>query len=224
MQTLRYLDQLFIRLARLNTPVNVMMLSEGLFVGRAPASMLDVSRRAAEARVTLHVVRPAQSMMGDASRANAPGMTFSFDDYLMRDGLDQLASQTRGRLLQVSAGSGAGLFERLNRELSGYYLVGFEPTAADRTGRQRRIKVQVRRRGLDVRARPTFALSRETAATVGINSGGREREPEEMIKEPAGFAAARSRHHHSRGHLQRRRARYQPGARAGLGRNRRGDT
>ncbi|HVG86337.1 MAG TPA: VWA domain-containing protein [Vicinamibacterales bacterium] len=182
MQTLRYLDQLFIRLARLNTPVNVIMLSEGLYLGRAPASMVDVSRRAAEARVTLHVVRPTQSMMGDASRASAPSMSFSFDDYLMRDGLEQLASQTRGRLLQVSAGTGAGVFERLNRELSGYYLVGFEPTAADRTGRQRRIKVQVRRRGLDVRARPTFALSRETAATTAINAG-RAREPEAVIKD-----------------------------------------
>jgi VWFA-related protein len=180
LQTLRYLDQLFIRLARLNTPVNVVMLSEGLFLGRAPASMVDVSRRAAEARVTLHVIRPTTSLMSDASRAIAPGMTYSFDDYLMRDGLEQLAGQTRGRLLQISAGSGAGVFERLNRELSGYYLIGFEPTAADRTGRQRRIKVQVRRRGLDVRARPTFALSRETAATSAV---GATREPEAVVKD-----------------------------------------
>lgn len=185
-QTLRYLDQLFIRLARLNTPVNVILISEGLFLGRAPASMVDVSRRAAEARVTLHVVRPTQSMMGDASRASAPGMTFTFDDFLMRDGLEQLANQTRGRVLQISAGTGAGAFERLNRELSGYYLIGFEPTQADRTGRQRRIKVQVRRRGLDVRSRPTFALSRETAATAAINGATREREPEAVVKELLG--------------------------------------
>jgi hypothetical protein len=125
-------------------------------------------------------------MMGDASRASAPGMSFSFDDYLMRDGLEQLASQTRGRLLQVSAGNGSIAFERLNRELSGYYLIGFEPTAADRTGRQRRIKVQVRRRGLDVRARPTFALSRETAATAAMTGANRDREPEAVIKDLLG--------------------------------------
>jgi hypothetical protein len=182
LQTLRYLDQLFIRLARLNTPVNVVMLSEGLFLGRAPASMIDLSRRAAEARVTLHVVRPTGSLMGDASRSSAPGMSYSFDDYLMRDGLEQLAGQTRGRLLQVSAGSGAGVFERLNRELSGYYLIGFEPTQADRTGRQRRIKVQVRRRGIEVRARPTFALSRESViASAGVASTARE--PEAIVKD-----------------------------------------
>jgi hypothetical protein len=38
-QTLKYLDVLFTRLARLGTPVNVVMISEGLFLGRAtPAS------------------------------------------------------------------------------------------------------------------------------------------------------------------------------------------
>ena len=165
------------------------MMSEGLFLGRTPGSMADVSRKAAEARVTLHIIRPAGSMMGDASRASAPGLTFTMDDYLMRDGLEQLAAQTRGRMLQVAAGTGAGIFERLNRELSGYYLIGFEPTEADRTGRQRRIRLQVRRKGLTVRARPTFALPREAAATAagGIGStsdgNGGMRAPEEVVKE-----------------------------------------
>jgi VWFA-related protein len=184
MQTLRYLDTLFGRLARLNTPVNVIMISEGLFLGRAPVSVADVSRRAAEARVTLHIVRPQPSLMVDASRATAPGMSYTLDDYMLRDGLEQLAGQTRGRLLQISAGTGAGIFERLNRELSGYYLIGFEPTQSDRTGRQRRIKVQVRRRGLTVRARPTFALTREAnSASAGGAIVDTSRAPEEIIKE-----------------------------------------
>ncbi len=180
-QTLRYLDTLFVRMARLETPVNAIMISEGLFLGRAPQSMVDVSRRAAEARVTLHIVRPAQSMM-DASVATSGGLQTSFNDYLMRDGLEQLASQTRGRMMQIAAGTGAGIFERLSRELSGYYLIGFEPTEADRTGRQRRIRVQVRRRGVTVRARPTFALAREgdTTADADRTAG---REPDAVVKE-----------------------------------------
>ena len=191
-QTLKFLDVLFQRLARLNTPVNVVMISEGLFLGRTPAAMAEVSRKAAEARVTLHIIRPATSMMGDASRASAPGLSFTMDDYLMRDGLDQLAGQTRGRVLQISAGTGAGIFERLNRELSGYYLIGFEPTEADRTGRQRRIRLQVRRKGLTVHARPTFALPRDaaaaaaaaSAATGGSSDGGSAtRAPEEVVKD-----------------------------------------
>lgn len=184
MQTIRYLDTLFSRLAKLNTPVNVVMISEGLFLGRLPTSVADLSRRAAEARATLHIIRPNQSLLGDASRASAPGMTYSMDDYLMRDGLEQLAGQTRGRLIQISAGTGAGMFERLNRELSGYYLIGFEPTAADRTGRQRRIKLQVRRKGVNVRARPTFALRREAAATAaGVADTNGSRPPEDIVKD-----------------------------------------
>ncbi|MGE0460253.1 MAG: VWA domain-containing protein [Vicinamibacterales bacterium] len=189
-QTLRYLEVLFSRLARLGTPVNVVMISEGLFVGRAPLRLADVSRRAAEARVTLHIVRPAPSMMADASRAIAPGQSYSMDDYLMREGLEQLSGQTRGRLLQVAAGTGAGIFERLNRELSGYYLIGFEPTDEDRTGRDRRIRVQVRRRGLTVRARPTFALARETAGTAvadGATNGAERRAPEAVVKDLLSF-------------------------------------
>lgn len=184
-QTLRYLDTIFTRLARLDSPVNVIMISEGLFLGRSPVRLADVSRRAAEARVTLHIVRPAQSMMADASRATSGGArSFSLDDYLMRDGLEQLAGQTRGRLLQVAAGTGRGIFERLNRELSGYYLLGFEPTDADRTGRQRRIRVEVRRRGVTVRARPTFAVARESALAADAGGGAAvEREPEAVVKD-----------------------------------------
>jgi hypothetical protein len=130
-------------------------------------------------------------MMADASRASAPGLTYSMDDYLMRDGLEQLAGQTRGRLLQVAAGTGAGVFERLNRELSGYYLIGFEPTAEDRTGRNRRIRVQVRRRGLTVRSRPTFALARETgeAPVTGAEAmaSAAARAPEAVVKDLLSF-------------------------------------
>ncbi|MEZ5285617.1 MAG: VWA domain-containing protein [Vicinamibacterales bacterium] len=183
-QTVRYLDVLFERLARLNTPVHVVMISEGLFVGRAPTSLLDLSRRAAEARVTLHIVRPARSLMADASRAVAPGQSFSMDDYLLRDGLEQLAGQTRGRLIEISAGNGSGAFQRLTRELSGYYLIGFEPTDADRTGRQRRIKLQVRRRGLTVRARPTFALARDvTPPSAAAATTDSNRTAEDVVRD-----------------------------------------
>ena len=58
----------------------------------------------------------------------------------MSEGLEQVAGQTRGSMSIVN-GDGQIAFDRLGRELSGYYLLGFEPTEADRTGRERRIKV-----------------------------------------------------------------------------------
>ena len=75
----------------------------------------------------------------------------------MSEGLEQVAGQTRGSMSVVN-GDGKIAFDRLGRELSGYYLLGFEPTEADRTGRERRIKVEVKTRGLTVRARPTFVV------------------------------------------------------------------
>jgi VWFA-related protein len=179
--TIRYLETMFQRLATLRQPVSLIMISEGLFVARQPAAMSELARRAAEARVTLHIVRPQNNMFSDASVSGlgASSQARSWEDNLMRDGLDQLAGQTRGRLVQISAGTGAGIFERLSQELSGYYLVGFEPTAADRSGRERRIRVRTKRGGLTVRARPTFAIPSVTASA----SAEVARKPEAVIKD-----------------------------------------
>lgn len=188
--TIRALETLLERLVALDTPVNVVMISEGLFVARDRQSMDVLARRAAEARASLHIVRPSQSFFDIEDRSSA-GLGSFFEDSLLSEGLEQLADQTRGTLSQISAGSGANVFERLGRELSGYYLLGFEPTDADRTGRERKIRVQVRRRDLTVRARPTFVI-RDTARAAGQTSPAPAREasaaptPMDQIKQLLG--------------------------------------
>ncbi len=176
--TLRALELLLARLAALTTPVNIVMISEGLFVARDRSSMSEITRRAAEARATLHIVRPGQSFF-DVEETQAPGMSRFYDDGLMREGLEQLAGQTRGTMTQVAA-SPESVFDRLGRELSGYYLIGFEPNDADRTGRERRIRVQVKRRDLTVRARPTFVLRDES--TAAADKAAEELPPVEQVK------------------------------------------
>ncbi len=161
--TLRSLELLLGRLADLETPVSIVMISEGLFVARDRTSMSEIARRAAEARATLHIVRPGQALF-DVEDNQALGMSRFYDDGLLREGLEQLAGQTRGTMTQVVA-SPEAVFDRLGRELSGYYLLGFEPTDSDRTGRERRIRVQVKRRDLTVRARPTFVLHDASSAS-----------------------------------------------------------
>ena len=162
--TLRSLETLLKNLATLNTPVNIVMISEGLFVARDRTSMAELTRRAAEARTTIHMIRPGQNAFDVEDRA-APGISAFYDDSLMSEGLEQIAGQTRGTMTQIG-GSPQGVFDRLGRELSGYYLVGFEPTDADRTGKERRIRVQVKPRGLTVRARPTFVIRDDAAAAT----------------------------------------------------------
>ncbi len=160
--TIGALEGLLTGLTQLRTPINIVMISEGMFVARDRNNMRELGRRAAEARATIHVIRPGQSYF-DMDDNASPGVSRFFDDGLLSEGLEQLAAQTRGTLATVNA-SAAGAFDRLGRELSGYYLLGFEPTEADRRGKEHRIKVQVKPRGLTVRARPTFVLRDAEAA------------------------------------------------------------
>ena len=162
--TLQALEGLLKGLAALKTPVNIVMISEGMFVARDRASMTELSRRAAEARATIHIIKPAQNFF-DVEDRGAQSTSRFFDEGLMAEGLEQVAGQTRGSMSTVT-GTGEIAFDRLGRELSGYYLIGFEPTDADRTGKERRIKVEVRPRGLTVRARPTFVIRNDAGDTA----------------------------------------------------------
>lgn len=156
-QTLSSLEGLMKNLIPLKMPVNVVMISEGMFVARDRSSMTALGRLAAEARATIHVIRPSQQFFDIEDRSPGGASSRFFDDGLMSEGLEQVAGQTRGSMSVVN-GDGSTAFDRLGRELSGYYLLGFEPTEADRTGRERRIKVSVKPRGMTVRARPTFVV------------------------------------------------------------------
>src|SRR5688572_7616609 len=163
--TLQALEALLRNLAPLKTPVNIVMMSEGMFVARDRASMTTLGRLAAQARTTIHIIRPSQQFFDIEDRAPGGSSTRFFDDGLMSEGLEQVAGQTRGSM-SVVTGDGKIAFDRLGRELSGYYLLGFEPTGDDRTGRERRIKVSVKPRGLTVRARPTFVVPTEDATVA----------------------------------------------------------
>lgn len=163
--TLQALEGLLKNLIQLKTPVNIVLMSEGMFVARDRNSMTVLSRLAAEARATIHIIKPSQEFFNIEDRGTGSSSSRFFDDGLMSEGLEQVAGQTRGSMSTVS-GDGRIAFDRLGRELSGYYLLGFEPTEADRTGRERRIKVDVKTRGLTVRARPTFVVAAAETAVA----------------------------------------------------------
>jgi len=57
-------------------------------------------------------------------------------------------------------------FERLASELSGYYLLGFEPEAGDRDGKQHTISVKVARTASPVRSRTEFTRRDPRQATT----------------------------------------------------------
>ena len=181
--TLQGMEVLLRNLAQLNTPVNIVMISEGMFVARDRQSMTEIGRRAAQARATIHIIRPNNSFFDIEDRGLPSPNSRFFDDALMSEGLEQVAAQTRGSMTPV-AGDGKIAFDRLSRELSGYYLIGFEPTDADRTGRERRIKVEVKPRGLTVRARPTFVIRNEAAETAAMAALSPMQQLGEVLKSP----------------------------------------
>jgi VWFA-related protein len=159
------------RLATVNAPVNIVLISEGLFIGRDRNDLSNLARLAAQARVSFFVVQPDESMF-DFDTPKVMGS--ARDDSVASEGLEQLAGYTRGTYAKVAT-AGVGAFERIGRELSGYYLLSFEPTDADRASKDRRIRVEVKRRGLTVRARSTFALADAKASTETVG-------PEEQIQ------------------------------------------
>lgn len=155
------LEGLAERLKSAGAPVNIIMLSEGLYLGRDRGDLNQLARLAADARLTFYVVQPDESLF-DFDKPQTVGGFMS--ESALAEGLEHLAGITRGAYFKV-AGSGEGIFDRISRELSGYYLLSFEPTDADRQSRDRRIRVEVIRRGLTVKSRSTYALSRPSAAT-----------------------------------------------------------
>jgi len=145
------LRSLFTALGGRDGPTTEVLLSQGLDPQRA-AAIREIAQTAEASRVTLYVVRVEPNAVADASRA-APATGEMEDAQHLGQGLDALASLTRGRVFRI-AGTGEGVFDRIARELTGYYVLAFEPEEADRDDRSHEVRVRVGGSGLSARARP----------------------------------------------------------------------
>jgi len=96
---------------------------------------------------------------GESSRSIGPGSS-SERLRLAQDSLRILADMTGG-FAAVNSNDFAGIFDRIVRDNSTYYLLGINPTNDRRDGRFRKIDVRVARDGVMVRARKGYALPRE---------------------------------------------------------------
>jgi tetratricopeptide (TPR) repeat protein len=111
--------------------------------------------------VTIQVLQ-LEAPAADASAAREPA-TPGRDRALAREGLEWVAGSTRGAVFPIASGAEAA-FKRLATELAGYYLLGFEPQAADRDGKPHKIKVSVPgRSGVEIRARSEFTMDAAVA-------------------------------------------------------------
>ena len=154
------LSRLITSVGSTRQPVTMIVLSQGLFIGRDPGALSGLASAAATARVALHVVRPLTSDFDVASATLSSDPRA--DNAAWSRGLETLAAQFNGGFHEVSS-TGARAFDRIGRELSGYYLLGIEPTNEDRTSRP--LKVSVMRPGVTVRARRNFQAGTEAPST-----------------------------------------------------------
>jgi hypothetical protein len=115
--------------------------------------LLTVAAEAAAARVTLFTVFVPAALASVERRMTSAAP--SADASLHWGPLENLASMTGGASYRAYTGADAA-FQQIARELAAYYRLGIERDPADGTDGRQRLKVQVPRSGVRVRARETF--------------------------------------------------------------------
>ena len=155
------LAALFTALGAVEGPKTAVLITEGLGLESTP-EIAEIAAKAAAANASLYTVL-LEGPRSDASRSHPESLE---DADSQRQGIDLLASYARGTVFRVAAGAEAA-FERLARELSGYYLLSFEPEPGDRDGRSHPINVGLSRKGLTVRSRGSLTIPKAGPARRG---------------------------------------------------------
>jgi VWFA-related protein len=167
-QTLRGLKDLLTGLKSVGAPKTLILISEG-FVLDDVAFTVEVGSLAAASRTSVYALRLDQQIF-DASDGARPINSIS-DRESRAAGLETLVAAARGTVVNV-VGNSTGFFERLEAELSGYYLLGVESDPKDRDGKPHPIRVDVPRKGTTVRTRRQF---------VSTTDDARARSPREAV-------------------------------------------
>ncbi len=155
LNSLGRLRALMEQLATNRAPKTLVFLSEALVIDQDHTALAWVGPLASKGQIALHVLR-IDTPSADASQRRT--FNRSEDSAAAEEGLTLLAGLSRGSFFRV-AGNADGIFNRLALEMSGYYLLGFEPEPGDRDARAHKIKIEVPgKRGIEVRARQDFAI------------------------------------------------------------------
>jgi VWFA-related protein len=141
---------------------------------RSASTVLDSTRdaiaAATRANVSIYAIDPrGLTSLGDeaielTNLPEDPGLgigptAFQNELRLSQDSLRVLADETGG-FAAVNANDFSTAFERVVRENSAYYVLGYYPTNTRRDGKFRKIEVRVRRPDLEVRARKGYVAPR----------------------------------------------------------------
>jgi VWFA-related protein len=149
------LRQTLAALARVRGDKTVILISGGWPLDERDENLLmaTVAAEAAAARATIFTIYVPTSTFSADRRGISPAP--SRDQYIHVGPLETLAAMSGGSSFRAEVNADAA-FERLRREVGGYYRVGVEKDPSDVDGKNRHMKVQVATRGLTVRARDLF--------------------------------------------------------------------
>jgi VWFA-related protein len=168
------LRQLLGALAEIPGRKTVVILSAGLLVAdrassrpRVPGEMRALGRDAALSNTMMYVVHLDSSFFAamDRERRGAIGGSTALgrssrDGQLLAFGLEQLSGITGGAYFNVAAGTPGSVFGRVLRESSAYYLLGVEPSAAERDGEIHYLRVRTNLDDVTIRSRSQIVIPR----------------------------------------------------------------
>jgi len=156
-QVLLNLASLVRRLSAIRAPRAVILISGGLTFDRELlAQFKEVQRAAAESRVILYTVLLEQVGYEVSRGETRPDVD---KNPAKAEGLATIGSMTGGMFFNA-AGKAAGIFDRIQSEVTSFYQLAIESSPADADGKEHDVKVRVNRNGLDVRAPAHVAVSK----------------------------------------------------------------
>ncbi len=172
--TIRALSGLLDGLASVPGPKTFILISQELPVSAYPSEQhaffseaAPITAAAARAQATVYVLHLDAPLVDVATQTASPNGPADAD--MRAYGLETVTSLTGGRRWMVS-GSAEPAFERIALEISGYYLIGLRAEPGDRDGRPHAIKVEVKRQGVEVRARKAFSFSSPAGESAAKNA------------------------------------------------------
>jgi len=154
-QSMLGLRQILERLAYIDGPKSLILISEGLAI-EDTSELRSIVQLAGMARTSINVML-IDLQRGDVTIAEQPPTELQ-DRRIQVTGLEALATMSRGSLFHI-AGTGEPIFDRLASEISAMYILGVEQRPSDSKGDRHRIDVEVRRQNVTIRSRQAFVTS-----------------------------------------------------------------
>ena len=158
-QVLRALKSLADALSAVPGRRVIVLVSEGLYVDLDIVQEMPAFGAALErSRVVLYAIH-LDFPFAESSAQFARSDTRLLDDRYGFDGMANAAVFGGGAAIRAVSRATAAIAQ-IDRELSGAYLLGIERLPTDVSGKQLEVKVEVMRKGVDVRSRRNVTISR----------------------------------------------------------------